>query len=184
MKDLLKRFKLSEQNISMGLGVVVVVIVGSLLFNYFRSVNKVDKGTTSSAATESAKTEGAVIPVPTNLPADYVVQKGDTLWSIAQKAYGSGYNWVDAYAANKQAIGNNPDALVEGTKLTLPQVEAKKAVAETTTKSYTVVKGDNLWTVGVKLCNNGYVWPMIAQVSAIKNPNVIEVGQVLKVVCN
>jgi len=53
MKDWLKQFKLNEQNISIVLGGVVVVLVGVLLFNYFGSVNKANRETTSSAATEN-----------------------------------------------------------------------------------------------------------------------------------
>jgi len=178
MRDFLKNLKLNEQNISMGLGVVVVVMVGALLFNYFRSINRVEKGETSSTTTESIPA-----PVPTELPAEYVAQTGDSLWVISEKAYGSGYNWVDVYAANRQVIGTNPDVLLEGTKLTLPKVEPRKVDVKIPV-SYTVVGGDNLWNISVKICNNGYAWSGVAAQNGLKNPNLLYVGQVLKVVCN
>ena len=177
MRDFLKNLKLNEQNISMGLGVAVVVIVGALLFNYFKSINRVEKGETSSTTTES-------IPalVPTELPAEYAVQTGDSLWVISEKAYGSGYNWVDVYAANRQVIGTNPDVLLENTKLTLPKVEPKKVDVKTPV-SYTVVGGDNLWNISVKICNNGYAWSGIAAQNGLKKPDLIEIGQKLTVTC-
>ena len=77
MRDFLKnfRFALDEQNISMALGVLVVILVASLLFNYFKSVNKTT-GDTSSANTQTSET---VLPTMEELPKDYVVQAGDSL---------------------------------------------------------------------------------------------------------
>lgn len=59
---------------------------------------------------------------PTNtIPASYVVQDGDTLWSIAQRLYGDGSLWGQIYTANQMALGSDPlAALVPGTQLTIP----------------------------------------------------------------
>lgn len=175
MRDFLKNFKLNEQNISMLLGVVVVLLVGSLLYNYFKSVNKSPQGETSSTTAP----EQAQVPTGDQLPAEYVVQKGDTLWSISTKAYGSGYNWVDVYAANKSVIGKNANHILADTKLTLPKVEPKKVV----TTQYTVVKGDNLWNILVKTCNNGYLWTKVAKANNLANASKIEIGQKLTISC-
>ena len=173
MKDFLKKLKLNEQNISMGLGIVVVILVAGLLVKYFKSVNQTGK--TSSTSTQTQETTGTV---PSVLPGEYVVAAGDSLWTIADKTYGSGYNWVDVYAANKQIVGSNPSVLLVGTKLTLPKVEIKEPL------SYTVEKGDNLWNISVKICQNGYAWVKTANENKLANPNLLYVGQVLKVVCN
>ena len=178
MKDVLKKLKLNEQNISMGLGVVVVILVAGLLIKYFKSVNQTGK--TSSTFTQTQETTGIV---PTALPGEYVVVAGDSLWIIADKTYGSGYNWTDVYAANKQIVGSNPSVLLVGTKLTLPKVEPK-TVENIQPVVYTVTAGDNLWNVAVKNCGSGYDWVHLARENRLKNPNQIEVGQVLKLICN
>ncbi len=168
----------------MVLGIVVVIIVGGLLVNYFKSVNKT--GSTSSTNTEIATTPG-VTPKPavSDLPTTYTVQASDSLWVIAEDVYKSGYNWVDVYAANKATIGPNPNRLLVGTKLTLPKVEIRKLTAvETSPVSYTVVKGDNLSTIAFRLCGNAYLWSDIAKANNVANANVIEIGQKFQVSCN
>ena len=168
MKDLLKKIKLNEQNISMGLGLIVVLLVVGLLYNYFKSVNK--PGETSSTSTAQIEE-----PVAGN---EYTVVMGDSLWTIAKAAYGSGYNWVDIFAANKAVLESNPDLLYIGTKLTLPKVEVKEPI------SYIVAPGDNLWNIAVKTCGSGYAWVKTARENKLANPNLLYAGQVLKVVCN
>lgn len=188
MRDFLKDLKLNEQNISMLLGIVVVLLVGSLLYNYFKSVNQAPEGETSSATSEEQQVQ---VPTGDALPADYVVQKGDTLWSISEKAYGSGYNWVDVYAANRDVIGPNSNRLLAETKINLPKVEPKvpdqqmeqQSPAPSGPVEYEVLKGDNLWRILVKTCNNGYLWTKVAQANNLANGNLIEVGQKLTISC-
>ena len=48
----------------------------------------------------------------------YTVQKDDSLWSIAVRAYGDGYQWVKIAKANNLA---NPDLIFSGNVLTLPR---------------------------------------------------------------
>ena len=47
----------------------------------------------------------------------YTIQKGDTLWSIAETYYGSGQRWVDIVDANP---GLNPQKLPVGKTITMP----------------------------------------------------------------
>lgn len=49
----------------------------------------------------------------------YTVQKGDTLWSISRKFYGSGSNWRKIFKANQDLI-SNPDKVKAGTELRIP----------------------------------------------------------------
>jgi nucleoid-associated protein YgaU len=64
---------------------------------------------------ESAPVVQDTLPKPENLFAPvqtatntYTVQKGDTLWSIAQKVYGNGNNWKNIKEANKDVlVGSN-----------------------------------------------------------------------------
>jgi peptidoglycan-associated lipoprotein len=50
---------------------------------------------------------------------DYVIQPGDTLWSIAKREYGNGMQWKRIYEFNKDVI-SNPDRPKKGTKIRLP----------------------------------------------------------------
>ena len=184
MKDFLKRAKLNESNLSMLLGVVVVVIVASLLINYFRSVNQ--PGDTSSTTTETESVTPTGTPALSDLPAEYTVAAGESLWKISEKVYGTGYNWSDVYEANREVLGSNPNVLLADTKITLPKVEPIMPAGTATATipvEYTVEAGDHLWGIAIKVCQNGFVWPQIAQRNQIANPNLIEVGQMLTVVC-
>ena len=53
---------------------------------------------------------------------NYAVQPGDTLFSIAQQAYGDGNQWQKIYDANKQVIGNDPNLIRPGEVLYIPPV--------------------------------------------------------------
>ncbi|NTU84585.1 MAG: LysM peptidoglycan-binding domain-containing protein [Chloroflexales bacterium] len=50
----------------------------------------------------------------------YTVKPGDSLWSIAQLAYGDPGRWVDIYNANVAIIGADPGLIFSGTVLTIP----------------------------------------------------------------
>jgi nucleoid-associated protein YgaU len=50
----------------------------------------------------------------------YEIQAGDTLATIAQQFYGDPTQWRRIYDANKDAIGDDPDKLKLGTKLSIP----------------------------------------------------------------
>ncbi|MDP3790958.1 MAG: OmpA family protein [Candidatus Omnitrophota bacterium] len=50
---------------------------------------------------------------------EYVIQKDDSLWKIAQKEMGSGHRWKYLYELNKDVI-KNPKKLKAGTKIVIP----------------------------------------------------------------
>lgn len=122
----------------------------------------------------------------------YVVQKGDTLWSIAEITYGSGFNYPDIAAANKLA---NPSVIEIGQELILPVTSVKPAtVGELTTdqtssqtspialsgNSYTVKEGDFLWQIATQAYGDGFAWVKIAQANNLVNPSLIHPGNILK----
>lgn len=189
LKKILKKLKLSEQTISMFLGALVIVVIGVLLFNYFRGVGKKETApTTTSADTVKLVEEGGKM-VPEGLPTTHKVIQGENLWTIAEKYYGSGYNWVDVAKANKLV---NPNRLLVGQELNIPQTEVRKpakTVKQGTTQSgeaitgsnYTVVKGDYLWNLAVRAYGDGFKWVEIAKANNIARPNLIYPGTVLSI---
>ncbi len=179
MKDLIEKVQglASEQNLSMLLGVLVVILIGNLLFSYFKSINK--SGQTSSTNTTQNETVTEAKP-----GSDYVVQPGDNLWSISVNAYGTGYNWSKVYEANKEVLGANPNQIEKGTKIALPVIAGEAIAPVTQPVVYTTVKGDYLWKIAVNVCNSGYAWTKIAATNHVRNPNHIEVDQKLTIVCN
>lgn len=50
----------------------------------------------------------------------YTVVKGDCLWNIAKKFYGSGSKYTVIYNANKGVVGGNPNLIYPGQVLTIP----------------------------------------------------------------
>ena len=119
----------------------------------------------------------------------HIVINGENLWTIAEKYYKSGYNWVDISRVNKLS---NPSLITVGMKLSIPDVNPKTATvvekindetvfgAKITGTTYTIKKGDHLWGVAVRAFNDGYKWVEIARVNNINNPDLIQPGLVLK----
>lgn len=125
---------------------------------------------------------------PVSLPEKHMVSTGETLWSIAEKYYGSGYNWVDL--AKENGLG---DTIEVGQEVRLPQVRVRVPVngkltvdvAKTpnpevnpTSNTYIVKEGDTLWSIAQGQYNDGFRWIEIFQAnqSLIKNPGIIETG--------
>lgn len=50
----------------------------------------------------------------------YTVVKGDCLWNIAKRFYGSGAKYTVIYNANRGVIGGNPNLIYPGQVLTIP----------------------------------------------------------------
>jgi LysM repeat protein len=50
----------------------------------------------------------------------YTVVRGDCLWNIAKRFYGSGAKYTTIYNANKSVIGGNPNLIYPGQVLTIP----------------------------------------------------------------
>ncbi len=107
-KRLMKELDLSDSYISMGLGLLVVLIVGVLLFNYF-----------SGRGEPTISDEGQSQEQSVELPAIHTVTEGETLWSISEQYFQSGYNWQDISKANNLTEGAS---LEVGQELTIPNV--------------------------------------------------------------
>jgi len=128
IKKLLKDLRMNESLISTVIGVIVVLLAGSLLFNFFskkstQQLSNLDlNGSQSGELDNSALDQKPESASPISATVHDVV-KGETLWSIAEKYYKSGYNWVDIASENKL---KNPNIVEAGTKLSIPAVSPKK----------------------------------------------------------
>lgn len=82
-----------------------------------------------------ALTLAAALSLSMALPAgaaSYTVQKGDSLWKIAQEQLGSGTQWGQIYEANKNTI-RNPNLIYVGQQLTIPETEQTRSNPNTNT---------------------------------------------------
>jgi len=70
---LLKQLSLPESYISITLGFLVVLVAGILLYNNFSNPSKTEKAA-------ETKYEESEIKEAINLPANYTVSAGDSLW--------------------------------------------------------------------------------------------------------
>ena len=52
----------------------------------------------------------------------HVVESGDTLTAIALKYYGNAGEFMKIYEANKEVIGDNPDRILVGMELIIPEL--------------------------------------------------------------
>ncbi|WP_431065860.1 peptidoglycan-binding protein LysM [Methylotuvimicrobium sp.] len=50
----------------------------------------------------------------------YTIEKGDTLWKIAEKAYGNGSKYQKIFEANREVI-KDPDKIYTGQKIRIPK---------------------------------------------------------------
>jgi LysM repeat protein len=127
------------------------------------------------AMTPQAMTPQAVTPRPT---ARHVVQPGDTLSGIAVAAGVAG-GWPALYAANRHAIGPDPNVIRPGTVLALPGLPGH----QDRPVRYRVRAGDTLAGIAAALGVHGG-WPAVyaANRRAIgPDPSLIHPGAILAV---
>lgn len=68
----------------------------------------------------------------------------------------------------------------KSTKKTAKVEKARDTSTKKTPKTHKVVKGDTLWSIAKKHLGDGSKYKQLAKLNNIKNPNVIKVGQVIK----
>lgn len=163
--------------------ITVVIILAMAIFG--ASLISKNSGNKKITITQNEKKSAQIEEASSN---KYKIKAGDNLWKIAEQKYGSGYNFVDIAKANKI---KNPDVILIGQELTIPQVKKKTPTtgditATNTSKvtlagdQYKVQKGDYLWKIAVAAYGDGYQWPKIAKENNIINPDIIYPAQTIK----
>lgn len=173
-----KYIKSSEELISMFLGLAIVIVIISLIFNFVQR----KKGTIGIPGSTDIKLSENV----NNQVGEYVVKKGDSLWKIAKSQYNDGYAWTKIAKENNL---KNVGIIHVGQKLKMPVVETKVTVAviETDNKinqgEYKVVRNDSLWKIAVRAYGDGYKWTKIYQENKAKipNPGLLEIGMIINI---
>lgn len=195
----------NQSKVSMVLGVLIVLVMGILIYNYFNR-DKSDLGPAQQTTIEELQDV-----TPQNLPGKYTVREGDTLFLIAQNYYNDGYKYTEIAKENNLT---NPDALEKGQVLDIPKLEGVMAefpptetVQETpsdsapgskgapdltimqktswgpaiTKDTYTVAKGDWLSKIAGRAYGDIYAYDKIAKANNIQNPDLIEPGMILTI---
>lgn len=173
---MLEQFKESESSASMVFGAIVVLVVGLLLFNFYKAGKSpmTGSGETTEGTTNTQGTQ--------NLPSKHTVAKGEYLWKIAEHYYGDGHKWTEIAKANGL---KNPSRINAGTELQIPAVETTLEAASTAAQiqgeSYVTKKGDSLWKIAVAAYGDGYKWTTIwkANKQLVPNANMLFVGVTL-----
>jgi|SRR3989344_7064591 len=176
--QLVNQIKSGESFTNLILGAIVVIVIAITVIAFVK--NNKEGQTSSTKDTPETEQERDGMTSST-----YTVKAGDTLWSISESVYKSGYSWVEIAKENKL---ENPNVIETGTKLKLPEV--KKEVASSvqsdsetaiTGNEYSVKKGDNLWNISVRAYGDGFRYPEIAKANNLMNPSIIHSGNVLKI---
>lgn len=177
----------NQSRLSLILGGLIVLVVGVLIFNYF---NKPQPQLGPAQQTTEADIS------PDKLPGKYTVKEGDTLFLIAEKYYQDGYKYTEIAKNNNVT---NMDIIEVGQVLEIPQnivptgekgaeIGAGTGGGDTTIwgpkiegDSYPVVAGDWLSKIAGRAYGDIFAYDKIAKANNIANPDVIEIGQVLKI---
>lgn len=176
-----KYIKSSEELVSMLLGLAIVIVVVSLVFNFIQR----KKGTVEIPGATNITLSEEGIKEKQEKEGFYTVEKGDNLWKIAEKKYNDGYAWVKIAKENNL---KNVSVLYVGQKLKMPTAEPVITAStgeqnKISQDEYKVTRNDNLWKIAVRAYGDGYKWTNIYQEnkSIIHNPNLLEVGMMIKI---
>lgn len=196
-------FKIGDSLTNLLLGIIVVILAGIAGFFLTRIIHISLKATnTHRKEITAASTVVRPLPHAPQTPQVYTVQKGDSLWSIADTQLHSGYRWTELAKVNNI---DNPGMIFPGMKLTVPKTIVRSETLPTITnagngtfakvlpnapnlaaaqsipsqQTYTVKRGDNLWNIAIMEYNSGFKWTDIAKANNLANPRIIHAGNVL-----
>ena len=181
-----KYFKSTEEVVSMFLGLVIVVVVTGMIFNFIqkrKGIVSIPGVSDISITNEDFINQEKQITSVNN----YEVVANDSLWKIAETKYNNGFAWTEIAKINNL---DKPYYLEVGQKLILPEIEKIKIVTTVENKETTIIAGeykvlrnDSLWKIAVRAYGDGYQWTKIWQENKSKliDPNELEIGMTLNI---
>ena len=103
----------------------------------------------------------------------YVVGPGDSLWSIAERAYGNGEQWPMIAQANENLVHGTGDLIQVGWQLTIPEPGEIGRPG-----TVTVQEGQSLWQIAEQQTGDGNRWSELALANPglVSDPNLIQPG--------
>lgn len=132
-------------------------------------------------------------PLPEKTYHPYTVAKGDTLIGIARELLGDAERWREIESINADVLG--PGSVLQiGMTLRLPAdarilTNGPRPTPSTTrsnagARTYTVVAGDTLGEISMKLLGTSRRMDEIAELNGLSSPDQIFVGMTLKIPAN
>ncbi len=103
----------------------------------------------------------------------HVVQRGDDLWSLAERYYGQGRDWRKIAAANPDRLTGGPDRLAPGWRLVIPDVDRSP-----TEGTVVVARGETLSSIAERLWSDPERWPELYEANRFQlaDPDDLAVG--------
>lgn len=188
-----EEFNSNQSYVNLVLGLLIVLVAGILVFNYFKkSQPTLGPATQVVPTTSQSQTPPSTDVSPEQLPGTYTVKENDTLYDIAQNYYKDGFKYNLLVKTNNLTDEN---LITVGQVLQIPKVE-ETAVAQLgtggatnqtiwgekiTSDTYTVLEDDWLSKIAGRAYGDIYAFDKIAKANNISNPDLIEPGQVLKI---
>lgn len=112
----------NQSYLNLILGGLIVVVLGVLIYNYF---NKPESAIGPAQETQLTTDANGDV-TKENLPGDYTIKAGDTLFTIAEKYYGDGYKYPEILKENNL---DNENLISEGQVITIPAVETELSLS-------------------------------------------------------
>lgn len=117
----------NQSKVSLVLGILIVLVLGILVFNYFNR-NKASLGPAQQTETNQ-QTQATQDVTQDKLPGPYTIKEEDTLFKIAEKYYGDGSKFENIAQANNLA---DPNDIVAGQVLQIPKLETQQTETQQT----------------------------------------------------
>jgi nucleoid-associated protein YgaU len=118
-------------------------------------------------------------------PRTYIVQPGDTFWTVAEDLYGDGMLWEELWKANKKRFPRK-DVLKEGATIIVPDIEksgvklplasTSRGMAPNGTRHYVVQPGDCLGTISQDFYGTAKKWRMILEANNLEDETSLRAG--------
>lgn len=102
----------------------------------------------------------------------YIVEPGDTLWSIAERFFGDGNRYKEIAELNNLA---DPNIIHAGQELVIQRVSDDEE--EPLPADYIVQEGDTLWSIAERAYGDGSKYTELAEKNGLGNPELIYPGQ-------